>query len=348
MAILASPRYRRIYLDAQTGGFGTVNNSSGTWTNTNAVYLPAMENAVRLTPNMPRTPVPILTGTRSYRSSILGRKTALWELNNIPIIPSGAAGTAPQTDLLWQNIFGQAGTVVASTSVAYSFLDSGFIPLTIFDFMHGVSTLMQRLAWGCFCTEFTITFNGNIFEGSFRGFGGYRLDSTNFTNEDTTSKAGLTTYPVEPVASVSVLGSVIPGFYATATFDSQDVSAKVRSLQIRGTTGYRMIADVVSSAYGVAVVGGPRQISCTLGLVLDDSSQITDLEQKAKQNSTITASVLIGQTAGAKVQFDLQGLQLVPADQVDETSDIVMNNFPESPAHASAVGSTDDLVVTFK
>ncbi len=342
---LNSPRYRRVFAQLQTGGFRTVNNTAGTWTNTAAKLVRVPENAVKMTPVMPKTEIPWLTGTRSRQPGILGRMGASWSLSNVPLIPSGAAGTAPDIDPILQNIFGQAPTIVASTSATYNFLDTGYLPLTILDFPHNIATLTNRMIWGAFVTDFTITFNGNVLEISFNGTGGYLLDSDYFSSEPTVPKAGLTTYPLE-VSSPATAGNIIPGFNATVTVDSQVLATKLRTMTIQGTTGFRVIGDVIADAYGITAVGGTRIMSTTMGFLDDDTAALQDLKQKAKANTNIAFSVAVGNTAGSIVTFTGQNLQLVPQDMVDQ-SDIVMSNFPQSTFHASAIGNTDDLAISF-
>src|SRR6202044_4047773 len=85
-------------------------------------------NGAKLNPAMPITPVPWKTGTRSMQPGISGRQAATWELSNMPVIPSGAAGTVPDADPIYAGMFNQSGTIVASTGVAYSFADSAVSP----------------------------------------------------------------------------------------------------------------------------------------------------------------------------------------------------------------------------
>jgi hypothetical protein len=346
MPIFASPRYRRIFTQLQSGGLRIINNTSGTWTNTGINFIRASENAVKLSPVMPKTPVPILTGTRSSQPDILGRKSANWELNNVPIIPNGAAGVVPDTDHLWQNAFGGTATIVAATSATYNFSDTGYLPLTILDFMHSQPTLTSRLVFGAFTEEIDITFNSPILQANFRGSGVYRLDSNNFTNEDTTGKGGLTAYPTEPTAP-AVNGLVIPGFYGTATFDGTDIACKIRSFTLKIQTGLTLLGEVLCDAYPIAVVGAQRQVSLTLGAIDDDSAILGTLKSKAKQNIPINATVIIGQTAGAQFGATVKTVQLVTEDY-DDQSTIVLANFPESRAHASSIGATDDCTVFFQ
>ncbi len=342
MANYNSPRYRRVFIQQQTGGaFRTVNNTAGTWTNTGAKLLRIPENGITITPRQPKTQVPWLTGTRSRQADILGRRSAEWAINNLMMIPSGTAGTAPDTDVLWQAVFGQAGTVSAGVSVTYSFLDSGFLPVTLLDFPHGVSTLTNRLVWGCMPQELTFTLNGNIFDCTVRGEGGYALDTDNFSNEDSVAKAGLTSYPTEPSNPTS-LGSVIPGFGGTVVVGANNMETQIQGMSIRVQTGFRLIGDVYSDAYPITVVGGMRTIGLQLTFLDDDSAALSSLKSVAKQNTTTNVTITVGTTAGSKCQFVLKSLQFIPASFRDN-SDEVQAEFPESMAHASAIGNVDEF-----
>lgn len=346
MSLTASPRYRRVFIQQQTSGSPRViPNAAGTWTNTGVKLLRVPQNSIRITPDQPITPIPWLTGTRSTQPGISGRKSASWELNNLPIIPSGTAGTVPDSDALWQAVFGQAAAVSVGTNVAYSFSDSGYLPITLFDFQHSQPTLSSRLVWGCVPTEVTFTFNGNVFEANVRGEGGYALDSTGFSVEpDTTAKAGLTVWPTEP-SSPTVIGNIIAGFKGTASFHGQAIETSLRSMTIKIETGTRWVKDVFSDAYPVQIVGGERKITVTLGVLDTDLVTLNDLKQQAKTQANVVVSIVLGTVAGYKIQFDLPSLQMQPYEFGDQ-NDIVMTNFGEAGAHASALGATDDLTFT--
>lgn len=343
MANFNSPRYRRVFIQQQTGGaFRTVNNSAGTWTNTGAKLLRIPENGITLTPNLPKTEVPWLTGTRSRQPAILGRKSGSWSINSLMMIPSGTAGTAPDTDVLWQSIFGQAGVVVGATSVTYSFLDSGYLPFSLFDFPHGVSTLTNRLMWGCIPTEVNFTLNGNIFEGTCQGQGGYLLDTDNFSTEaDAVAKAGLTVYPVEPSSPTSI-GTVIPGFGGTALIGASNMETQIQGMSIRVQTGFRLVGDIYADGYPIAIVAGMRSVGLSLTFLDDDSAALSGLKSLAKLNTTTNATITVGTTSGAKCQFVFKSLQFVPQTFRDQ-SDEVQAEFPESMAHATAIGNVDEF-----
>ena len=342
MPNISSPRYRRVFIQQQSGGLRTINNSSGTWSNTGAKLLRIPENGITITPRLPKTPVPWLTGTRSRQPDILGRRSAEWSINNLMMIPSGTAGTAPDTDALWQNVFGQAATVSAGVSVTYSFLDSGYLPFALFDFMHNnPGTLTQRVIWGCMATELNFTLNGNIFDATVRGEAGYSLESDNFSNEDSVGKAGLTSFPAEPVSPTS-LGNVIPGFGGTAVIGGNAMATQIQGMSIRVQTAFRLVGDLFSDAYPAQAVGGLRTVGLQLTFLDDDSSALATLKQNAKLNTPTDVTITVGTVSGLKCQFVMKQLQFVPQTFRDQ-SDEIQAEFPDSMAHASAVGNVDEF-----
>lgn len=349
MAVVASPLWRRVFTQLQTTGstgttanLRTINNASGVWSNTGSKFIRVPLQGVEITAADPITPVPWLTGTRSMQPGIRGRKAGSCTLRNVPIIPSGSTSTVPDTDHIWQTIFGGP-----ATSNTYSFNDAGFLPLTILDFFHAQTTLPSRLTWGSVCSGAEIRLNGDVLTGDFTFPAGYGIDSNTFGGLDTVGAAGLTAWPIEP-SSPTYLGSIIPGFGATVVIDSLNFETKIRSLNIRISTGVQLIGDFIADAYPAQIVGGMRQIGISFGVIQDDSAAVTDLMTKAKALSapTVNAVITVGTVTGSKVIFNVTGLQLVSPTQADESA-FVMLNFPEAMAHGSAVGTTDDLTMQF-
>ena len=254
-----SPRYKRVFVQKQTN-FLQFNNSSGVWSNTSAQLLRFPEGGFTMSRIAPYTPFPVVTGDRSTLTGVRGRKNATWEMRGLPLIPSGAAGTPSDLDLIFQCAFGAAGTVVASTSVTYNFNDTGAIPLSLLEFTHGSTSLTSRALWGGIVSRITFNFNGSYLTMDVTGAGGYAIDSTGFSAFDTQAKAGLTAFPIEPV-SPTINGLPIAGFGTgyTATLDSQDLSLKVRVQSISFDTGLVLVQDVYGSPYPIAIVGRHAQ-----------------------------------------------------------------------------------------
>jgi len=342
--IFDTPFITRVFTQKQTT-FAAINNSGGTWSSTGAKYQRVSENGFRVTPVIPKNVPDWLTGTRSMQPGILGRKSATFEFSNMNLIPSGAAGTAPDCDHLLYSAFGQAGTVVSSTSVTYSLTDDTPSALSLFMFRHGQSGLTNQIIWGAVVQEVEFVLNQDFLRASFRGMGAYMLDSDYFASEDTTAKAGLTSFAAEP-GSISYNGSAIPGYPATVTIDSGSVETQLTAATIRLTTGYRVANDVIASPYGAQILAGQRQVAVRLQFRDSDLAALKDLKQKAKGNSTIAASIVVGSAAGSILTFTMPALQLIPHSRSDQ-ADWVAADFGDSMAPASAIGNTDELSIAF-
>lgn len=343
-----SPRYYRLYSQIQSGGYTTVNNSTGTWTNSGAQLLRIDQGSYTWGRNAPYSRFPVLTGTRSEVAGIRGRKNGTWSIRGLPIIPSGAAGTIPDMDTILQNIFGQAATIVASTSATYSFNDTGNSPLTLLFFNHANTSFTQVYSWGCFVTRWQINFNGPFLTIDLDGFAGWVVDSTGFSATDTQGKAGLTAFPTEP-GSPAVLGQPIAGFGAgyTCTIASQSVELKTRALSIGGETGWSQVQDVYGSPYPIASIGDTRRMSIQLGALDDDSSALNAIKTDCDtDNATYSTSVVAGTAAGSIMTVLLNSVQFNAFGMNDQGAEISFE-LPTSYGHASAPGQVNDLTVAF-
>jgi len=347
MPQFTSPRFERIIIQPQTA-FNAVPNSTGTWTQTGAKLL-RMPSGTKITAPPPLIPVPWKTGTRSTQPGIVGRKsTASWSLPNIPVIPSGSAGTVPDADALLQGIFGLAGTISAGVSVTYSFSDSAFLPFVLARFQHGQSALTQQFGIGALVSDFNFSINGDVFTMGASGPLYWALDSENFSNEDTAGKCGLTVYPTEP-SSPTVVGTIQQGFVGTATFDGTGLdttNCPLISCSVRGRTGTTYVADAFGVSYPALPVGGERMISISFGLVDTDASILNTLKTKAKAKTPINISIQVGNVAGSIVTLALKSVQLAVPDYGDDNARVVAS-FGDSAAHATAVANIDDFSITF-
>ena len=343
-----SPRYYRPYTQIQSGGYTTVNNTAGTWTSTGSQLIRLDQGSFTWGRNAPYSRFPVLTGSRSEVAGIRGRKNATWSIRGMPVIPSGAAGTVPDMDAFLQNIFGQASTIVASTSATYSFNDTGTLPLTLLYFNHANTSMTQVYLWGCFVTRWKLNFNGLFLTIDLDGFAGWAVDSTGFSVTDTQGKAGLTSFPTEP-SSPTVNGQPIAGFGAgyTCTLASQSVELKTRMLSISGETGWTQVQDVYGSPYPIAAIGDTRRMSIELGALDDDSSALNTIKQDCDtDNATYSTSVVAGTAAGSIMTANLNNVQFNAFSLTDQGAE-VMFELPTSYGHASAPGQVNDLTLAF-
>lgn len=342
-----SPRFERVFVGPQSA-LGTVPNSTGTWTTTNVKLLRSVANGCKLKANAPLTPVPWKTGTRSTQNGILGRKGGSFSLSNLPVIPSGSAGTAPDADLLFQGLFGAAPTVVAATSVTYAFADATFKPFILARFMHSLTGLTQQFAYGCTPEEASFTLNGNVFEMGMSGGAFWVLDSDNFGNEDSTGLGGLSVQPAE-LSSPTVTGSIINGFQGIATFDSNAMdatSAPLISAGVRIRTGNQLYTDNFGNTYPSSQGGGERAVSVSCTFQDTDHASLINLKTKAKAKTAINITLQVGTTAGSIVTFTLKNVQLNVQDFSDDNARVT-TSFGESQAHASALANIDDVTIAF-
>ena len=349
MANVNASRYQRWWVQQQAA-LTSFNNSSGTWISNSSQLIRVDANSATATRDAPYSRFPVLTGTRSEVAGIRGRKRATWSIRGLPFIPSGSAATAPDTDIILQNIFGQASSGSPKT---YNFLDSGYLPFSMFQFNQAFTTLTQRALWGCFVTRATWNFNGLFLTVDLDGFAGYEIDSSGFSSFPADGGlGGLTTFPVQP-GSAPTNGQPVPGFGAgySLTINSNTVLLSVRALSLTLETGFTPIDDVLDSPYLAQVVGGARRVSINVGDILDsDAAVLTSLKATADQDLTgataVTGTIVAGNGTGNTFTFNLQQLELNAFDLRDNGA-AVSFVIPTSYAHATAAGQVNDFTLSY-
>lgn len=341
-----SPRFERVFAQGQATDFRTVNNAAGVWTNTGAKLIRAGVNGVEMDVNSPITEVPWKTGTRSAQAGIFGRKSGRWALNNLPFIASGTAGTAPDMDVLLGSLFGAIGTISAGVSTTYAFVDTTYVPFSLFSFTHGSVTLTSKYTFGCTPQEATFVMNQNVFELSMNGISVGRSQTDTFATDDTAAKGALTTFPVEPSSPTSV-GVIQNGFTGIATFDGTAMNSTTCPLveaQVRLQTGSDLLQNTFGDQYPAVQVGGLRRVSINVAFADNDAAALINLKQKAKLLTSMNISIQVGTVAGSICSFVMKNFQLVPENYRDEDA-WVRTTFGQSFAHASAIGNIDDLSI---
>jgi hypothetical protein len=349
MAVLSSSRLQTLWAQIQTGGARAIPNSSGTWTST-GVRKQRFNSFGSSSANALNTPT-YKTGTRSPLLGVRGRQGVSWNLG-IPLIPSGAAGTAPDADPILQSIMGAAGVVVASTTVTYSLGDALYhLFLSRYNKTTGATSPTNNYVLGGIVQSFRIIGGGNFLDMEISGAGIGAGDSVNFagyTGADAILKGGLTTYPAEP-GSATQNGNVIPGFAAGAgfTFGGSTIAEVRGTVEISGEMGVDVIADTISDAYPYGFVGGLRQISISrLQCVDSDSSLLNALKQAAYTKAASAATLTFGNVAGSIVTINLANLQ-IGANSWSENGAALDITFDKSDAHETSSSVSDDLVIQF-
>lgn len=337
-----TPRILRLFTQMQTL-YTAFNNTTGTWLNTNANLIRVDQGTLDTRRGAPYSRFPVVTGSRSELSGIRGRKNASVTIRGVPLIPNGTTLTVPDTDHLLQSVFG-----AAATSGVYSFSDTGYVPISLFAFYHGV-TQTNRAVWGGTVTRVTFHFNGLYLTMDVDIAAANVLDSVGFSAFDTQGKAALTAFPTEP-SSPTVNGTPLPGFGQgfTCTIHSQSLELKVRALSVTVETGNELVEGVYGSAYPIAIVGGARRVSIMLSAVDDNTAALNDLKTQCDTDlaaTGITATIVAGTTAGNQFTWVLNNIQPNAFNMRDEGA-MVITEVPVSYAHASGVGQTDDMTLT--
>lgn len=311
-------------------------------------YVRITENSLHMTPEEPKVPVNLKHGTASQLARIFGRKSGSWSLN-MPVIPSGTAAVPPDSDLMWQSIFGGAGSLVTGTRFgnawAYQISDRTNVPLTIWGFQHNVPATGNRYALGCIPTRVAIDFNGNILAANINGVSVAVVDNEEFnTLPDTIPKGGLGAFPSEP-GSFTANGGEINGFGGSLYINNQLFSNQCDSMVLEFNTGQALKGDFVDSAYPAAVIYGSRSASITLGFANNDSTQLASLKSWARNNTPVTVEFDLGSVAGSRFYFVMNGVQINPLTLSDANGYV---SAQANPSFSSvSPGQANDLIVGF-
>lgn len=328
--------------------FGLVPNASGVWTATTAIKQRFDEFTMQ-SGNPVNSPTYFI-GHSSPLIGTRGRQSASWSLS-MPLIPSGAAGTAPDADPILQAIMGVAPTIVATTSVTYPLSDAQ-VPLGLFWYNKNSNETAPTnyfINSGC-PTSATIILNQNFVSMKVNGFAYGRADSDNFTvgytGGDAGLPGGLTTYPAEP-GTATQNGNVIPGYGngATATFDGTSTLELRAQVEITIDTGLEGLADSFSNAYQIAAGRALRTVKLSkIQCVDSDGATILNLKKKAFLKTPITIVLAVSGGAGNIFTFTMKNVQLGNAELTVNGGflDIVWS---DNQAHATSASVTDDFAI---
>jgi hypothetical protein len=284
------------------------------------------------------------TGTGSALAGTDGRLSGSFQ-GEVPLMPSGAAGTAPNCDPILANIFNGTATLVSVTSATYNFVDGVSNPLSIFDYNETGSGNDSRYGHSGFIENFTINLGGSgVVNLGFDGKFFYVVEKDYFATDDATGKAGLTSWPAEP-GSPALAGNQLGAFTASVTFGGTAVAEFV-SAQISGVTGRTLRMDGVGK-YPTGVVQGRRRISLrSLKFADSDGAGLVAVKAAAASKAVMDVIVVQGTVAGyimthtlKSVQFGSDGFSLT------ENGSGVDVDFGEAEANASALANTNDYVL---
>ena len=336
MSNFSNARTGRIYLGIQSS-FGTAFGSpAGTFLGSNC----CRHTRCRLIPMNPRSMRNDKTGTLSRTPGVGGLRKASVAID-MDLAANGAPGVKPDCDPLLQSIFGQAPTIVASTSVTYNLLDA-FVPISIGHYRLP-STVQQQVAWGTCIDSVEWGFNdGVIARTKYTGTAAYVPDTLSFSTLDTGGKGGITSIGAEPGSPVTN-GGVAVAFQGSLTTNSNAV-ATVKS----GTLSFKRPASP-QYAYGTEYMQGfglgVRDVSLKFDLWDDDSTMMTDLLAHGVEDVVFGATLVIGNVAGNIWTFTLSGFQIEPPSLDDSSNDRWVASFNPMNATVATLGLTNELVL---
>jgi hypothetical protein len=300
---------------------GEVPNSAGTATLAAADAIRHLSGSIVAAGDV--IPTRAKTGDRSNLAGQLGRRSARFDLE-VPLMGSGAAGTAPDVEAVWEAIFGKAGTVVASTSVTYDFADVvAGLAFWLFNSPTGASTV-DRVVGGGIITEFEINPNpGDIATLRVSGPGVYVANKPNFASIDSGGKMGLTAFPSEP-GSLSFAGFEIPGDEGSITINSV-ATFNLQSWTVRGTLAPVFRHAALQGRYPVVADRGRRTITLDVSLYLENTSDMAALRHLAYTKGTFDAVLVIGATAGSILTLNCRNMQISEEQVADAEVEQILN-----------------------
>lgn len=339
--ILSGAPLRRLYAQLNPT-FGTVVNTSGTWADTTSKLVP--HNSINIKRIIDLIEAEYKTGTGSMLTGTPGRVSASFS-GEVPLMPSGAAGTAPNCNPILANIFNGTATLVSSTSATYNFVDGVSNPLTLAHFNEASSSHQQQFLHSGIIETFTINLGGGGYVTlSFDGKGLACLEKDYFSSEETTAKGGLTTFPAEP-SSPALAGNQLGAFTASVTFGGT-ATAEFVSAQLKGNTGRSIRFDGVGR-YATGVVQGRRGVALgSLKFADSDGAGLAAVKNAAATKTAMDVIIVQGSTAGYIMTHTLKSVQFGgDGFSISENGAGVDVDFGDGKAHASSLSGVNDYVL---
>lgn len=165
--------------------------------------------------------------------------------------------------------------------------------VTLYDYWDPV-TAVSRIITGAAMDVFGISVNGDFHEMQFSGPACDLLDSSSFQG----GTAGLTTFPAEPTLDAFDY-SIVPGNLGQAwlgTGPSQFFTLTEAAIAVKNNIDLRSLE--FGSSYPLGMTPGPRQVSSTFTILVEDDSQTPALYAAAKERAIISAMLQLGQQQG--------------------------------------------------
>lgn len=190
-------------------------------------------------------------------------------------------------------------TAGLSPTITYR-LATNLPSITLYDYWDPI-TAVSRIITGAAVDSFQISVNGDYHELAFTGPAADVIDSSSFV----AGSAGLNSYPSEPA-----LGdfdySIVPGHLGQVWLGStpnQFLTLTEAQIEVKNNVNVRN--QEYGSSYPKAVAPGPRQVTSEFVVLVQDDAQTSALYAAAKQRSTVSAMLQLGQQ-----QRQLMGIYL--------------------------------------
>ena len=325
----------------QESTWGQIPNSSGTATVAGGDAM--RHTKCDITAEQQEIPDKDKTGSISYTRGSSGARGARYSLT-WEARPNGAAGVEPDFDPLLVAAFGQAGTVVASTSVTYS-LANVIKSFTLYRFRQSSSVMQQAVA-GAVIQEldFSFALDANCtFTAS--GTGLWVPDSKGFSALDSTGKAGLSAFPADP-GSPTTNGNPVNGLSGSATIDGNtDIQITAASLKI--APGIQIPRDrLFSGRYGSSPERDRITATLDLTIIDEDIASITSLYQKAQAGTAVDITLIAGSGAGTSITWTLSNC-LLPQPGLNDSARKWASDLRGIQAFPTSTTSLDEITLAF-
>lgn len=342
MSLFSGAPLRRLYAQLQVS-VAIIVNTSGTWNSATAKLVPHIK--AELVRNTALISAEYKTGTGSMLAGVPGKNGGKFSCE-VDVMPSGAAGSKPNSSPILANMFGVDGTVAAGVSVTYNTVDQNATnnvpPLTLPLFNESSTTATQQFGYGGIIQNWSLAIGGN---GSVRltydGMFFYVLESDNWANEDTPGKGSLTASPTTEPATPALAGNIIPSFAASVTFGGTSIP-EFRSATVKGTTGRSLRVDGIGFYPDTSISQGRRSVSlASLKFQDSDGAGLVTVKNAIKSKAALDVVIVQGNVAGYIITHTVKAVQFGNATY-SEDGDNISVNFDDSPAHASALANTNE------
>lgn len=273
-----------------------------------------------------------------------GRRDASWEAT-FPLQPSGAAGTVPNLDQIFQALVGATPTVSAGVSVGYAFPSSGApSQLSFFRYRTAGSNVFQRAIRGALVNTFSVKSGDGELICTVGGPCSGEIDSVNFASYDTGDKGGLTSFPAEPASPVSV-GSSIADFLGAGAVVNSVSTHPVESFGLNMSMN-RGLRPRFGERAGTIPTAQLRDVNFDLGLYEENTAAMAALRLLWYQSTGVPVTFEWGTVAGYKMKITMPNCVL-PSETEDEIDGQTILRWSGAKAFTSVLGANDEVSILF-